>query len=70
MDAPEKNLATKKPEDAQVETPETDAAEAEASAPALPEVPAYINQQRAEALRKNLESKVVPADKGLIYLAS
>ena len=63
MDAQEKDLATKPEQEAQV-------AEAEAGKPELPEVPAYINAQRAEKLRQSLNASPVPPDKGLIYLAS
>jgi len=63
MDAVEKDLATKSAEEADVKTEESDG-------PELPEVPAYINEERAAELRKNLEKQVVPSDKGLIYLAS
>ena len=62
MDAQEKELATK-------DAAETDAA-GTSEAPELPEVPAYINAERAQQLRDTLEQTVVPADKGLIYLAS
>lgn len=68
MDAPEQTLATTKPEEADVEV--TDAGEAAAGTPELPELPAYIDKQRAEMLRKNLANAPVPPDKGLIYLAS
>jgi hypothetical protein len=63
MDAQEKDLATKAADDAA-------APEAETAAPELPEVPTYINAERAEKLRISLERQPVPAEKGLIYLAS
>ena len=64
MDAQEKEIATK-------ETAEkaTDATADEAST-ALPEVPSYINAERASKLRARLIAAPVPAEKGLIYLAS
>ena len=63
MDAQEKDLATKPEQEAQV-------AEGEEDKSKLPEVPAYINAERAQQLRKNLTSAAVPPEKGLIYLAS